>query len=82
MIDIRIDYSKVSEKFFVKHEDIREKFKIDVVKVITGKHIEQVNFKKLKGKLKGYSLIAVDAYRIIYKIFNGQIIIVSVNLVI
>ena len=79
-MDIRIDYSKVAEKFFVKHEDVRDDFKRDVVKIITGNHPEQVNFKNLKGKLKGYSRIAIDSYRIIYKRIDDKIIIVSVIL--
>lgn len=75
---IRIDYSKVSEKFFVKHEDIREEFKQSVMKILTGNHPEQVNFKNLKGKLKGYSRIAIAGYRVIYRITDHEIIIVSV----
>ena len=75
---IIIDYSRNAEKFFVRHEDVREEFKCDVVKIITKDHPEQVNFKNLKGRLKGCSRIAINGYRIIYKMKNGEIIVVSV----
>ena len=78
MKDIRLDYSRNAEKFFEKHEDIREEFKRDVVKLITGYHPEQVNLKPLKGKLKGYSRIAIGGYRVIYKKSGDEIIVVSV----
>ncbi len=41
-------------------------------------HPEQVNFKNLKGRLRGYSRIAIGGYRIIFRIENGEIVIVSV----
>ena len=78
MKDIRLDYSRNAEKFFEKHEDIREEFKRDVVKLITGDHPEQVNFKPLKGKLKGYSRIAIGGYRVIYMKSGDEIIVISV----
>ena len=80
MLKIRIDYTKVAEKFFIKHEDVRNDFKRNIVKIITGNHPEQVNFKNLKGELKGYSRIAIDNYRVIYKKTEDIIVIVSVIL--
>ncbi|MBR1658029.1 MAG: type II toxin-antitoxin system RelE/ParE family toxin [Synergistaceae bacterium] len=78
MRPVRIIYSKVAEKFFVRHEDIREEFIDSISKLINDDHREQVNFKNLKGKLKGYSRIAIDGYRVIFRMEDGEIIIVSV----
>ena len=72
------DYSKAAEKFFSKHEDIRRDFKRCIARIINNDHPELVNFKKLKGKLRGYSRIAIGSYRVIYTILNGEIIIVRV----
>ena len=78
MRPVRIIYSKVAEKFFVRHEDIREEFIDSISKLINDDHREKVNFKNLKGKLKGYSRIAIDGYRVIFRMEDGEIIIVSV----
>ncbi len=78
MSEIRFDYSRAAEKFFIKHEDIRENFKRDVIKIIKHDHSEQVNFKNLKGKFKGYSRIAINGYRIIYKKYKDEITIIYV----
>ena len=78
--ELEIIYYKQADKFFKKHRDIRIKFEIDVEKVLFNKdNPEQVNYKPLKGKFKGYSRIAIDGYRIIYKVENGEIIIVCVH---
>ncbi len=76
--DIKFYYKKDAEKFFRKHEAVRQTFKVDVVKVINRDHTEQVNVKPLQGRFKGYSRIAIGGYRIIYKIENGEIIVVDV----
>lgn len=76
MSGIRFDYSKVAEKFFVKHENIRESFKKDVSKLIKNDHPEQVNFKNLKGKFKGYSRIAINGYRIVYRQLTEDVLVV------
>lgn len=65
MKPIRINYSKAAEKFFVRHEDVREEFTACISKLLNKNHPEQVNFKNLKGKFKGYSRIAIDGYRVI-----------------
>ncbi len=46
------DYSKTAEKFFAKHEDIRNEFKKCIARIINNDNPELVNFKNLKGKLK------------------------------
>ncbi len=76
--DVDFRYKKEAVKFFRKHEDVLEAFKVDVVKIINRDHPEQVNFKSLQGMLKGYSRIAIGSYRVIYKIINGEVVVVNV----
>lgn len=76
--DVKFTYKKDAEKFFRKHEDIRQIFKVDVVKVINRDNSAQVNVKPLQGKFKGYSRIAIGGYRVIYTIENDEIVIVDV----
>ncbi|MBQ9594662.1 MAG: type II toxin-antitoxin system mRNA interferase toxin, RelE/StbE family [Synergistaceae bacterium] len=75
---VQIAYEKQAEKFFAKHEDIRQEFVRCIKQLFRNDHPEQVNNKRLKGKHKGHSRIAIGSYRIIYKVINGDIIIVSV----
>ena len=78
--EIEILYYKAADKFFQKHGNIREEFEKSVRKVLCNDHPEQVNFKCLKGNLRGLMRIAIDGYRIIYRVENGKIIIVTVVL--
>ena len=78
--DVKFDYSKPAIKFFRKHEDVREEFEDSIVKIVNNDHPEQVNYKNLQGKLKGYSRIAIGGYRVIYKLIGELIIIVDVVL--
>lgn len=80
MRPVRINYSAAAEKFFARHENIREEFIACISKLVNNNHPEQVNFKNLKGRLRGYSRIAIGGYRIIFRIENGEIVIVSVIL--
>ena len=66
--DLKFDYEKHAEKFFHKHEDIREAFRNAVLKIINRDNAAQVNTKPLQGILKGYSRIAIGSYRVIYQI--------------
>ena len=78
--DVKFDYKKPAIKFFTKHEDVREEFEDSIMKIVNNDHPEQVNYKKLKGSLKGYSRVAIGGYRVIYRIIGDLIIIVDVAL--
>ncbi len=76
--DLFFKYSQPARKFFAKHISVREEFRFDVLKLLNHDHAEQVNYKRLHGKLKEYSRIAIGSYRIIYKVINSEIIVVDV----
>ena len=78
--DVKFDYKKPAIKFFRKHEDVREEFEDSIMKIVNNDHPEQVNYKNLRGELKGYSRIAIGGYRVIYRLIGDLIIIVDVAL--
>ena len=77
--EVVFEYSKPADKFLHKHEDVRTQFEADAKQVIHRIHTEQVNYKPLHGKLEGYFRIAIGSYRIIYRLINGEIIVVGVT---
>lgn len=78
MKEIEYNYSKQSDKFFIKHENIRNEFKNSIKSLVNNEHPEKVNVKKLKGKYQGYYRIAIGSYRIIYTLIQGKIVVVNV----
>ena len=76
--EVNFEYSKPADKFFRKHEDVRAKFETDAKRIIHKNHPELVNYKPLQGKLKEYFRIAIGGYRVIYKVINGEVIVVDV----
>lgn len=80
MSKYKILYSKAAEKFFVKHEDIRERYIECIRKIITNDHPEQVNVKKLKGRNAPYYRIRIGNYRVVYLVLNGEIVVIDTQL--
>ena len=77
---IKYNYSKQSEKFFEKHEDVRDAFKCDIKRLVNNDHPELVNVKRLKGKYKTYYRIAISSYRILYIPIRDKIVVVNIVL--
>ena len=80
-MEIRFIYSNKAEKFLSKHENIRDQFKSDVIKLVNNDHPETVNYKRLKGKYKGYSRIAIGGYRVIFRFISNMRIVVDTIMV-
>lgn len=78
MREIDFRYSKKSEKFFVKHPKIKDKFISNILEVCRGNH--NIDIKPLKG-LDDVLRMRINDYRVIYKMLNGELIIVDVLLV-
>lgn len=78
LADIDFDYRKPAKKFFIKHKAVQDEFEDCILRLLNNDHPEQVNDKKLQGRFKEYSRIAIGGYRVIYKIINGEIIVVNV----
>lgn len=71
-IELVIDYSKVADKFFEKHNDVEEKFLQNLENFYLEKQ-ENIDIKKIKGtKLPQYRM-RIGNYRVIFTV-NKEII--------
>lgn len=74
-INYKIRYTKAAEKFFQKHEDVREQYKQELEKLLSGE--SGVDVKRIQGKRNNYFRIRVGQWRVIYTIINGEIVIID-----
>ena len=72
---IEFGYSKASDKFFNKHENVRDIFENNIVAVEKGSC--NIDIKLLKG-YKDLLRMRIGNYRVVYKVLNGEIIIIDV----
>lgn len=75
--EYEIQYVKVAEKFFRKHEDVRTEYEDAVRELLAGDHPEKINIKQIKGKRSVYYRIALGGYRVLFALINGKIITVD-----
>ena len=75
--DIR--YTKVAEKFFKAHEDVRDQYEAAIRELLIGDHPEKVDIKKIKGKRNDYYRIRLGDYRVVYALINGTIVVVNTS---
>lgn len=80
MVSYTIQYTKIADKFFKAHEDVREDYKAAIKELLVGEHPETVDVKKLRGKRSEYFRIRLGSYRVVYTLINGKIIVVTVVL--
>ena len=71
-----IQYTKAAEKFFKVHEDVREDYKKAVREILTGEHPERVDVKRIRGRKNTYYRIRLGAWRVIYSVADGKIIVI------
>ncbi len=72
---IEFSYKKNADKFFSKHKDVEEKFKMNIISVLKGN--SNIDIKPLKG-YKDILRMRINSYRVIYQVKNGEIIIIDV----
>ena len=72
-----IQYTKIAEKFFRVHEDVREEYKAAIKELLVGEHPEKVDVKRIKGKKNDYFRIKLGGWRVIYTMINGKIVVIS-----
>lgn len=77
VVSYDIVYTKASDKFFKKHENVREKYENAIYELIAGDHPEKVDVKRIKGKRNYYYRIRLGDWRVIYTVINGQIVTVT-----
>ena len=72
-----IQYTNAAEKFFKKHEDVREAYKAAIKELLVGDHPEKVDVKKISGKKNDYYRIRLGNYRVVYAVINGKIVVIT-----
>lgn len=77
IIKYEIHYTKIAEKFFEKHEDVRQQYELSLQQLITGDNPEEIDVKRIYGKRKEYFRIRLGSYRIIYAIINKKIVVIN-----
>lgn len=72
-----IQYTKNAEKFFKKHEKVREQYELSIQRLITDDHPEEIDVKKISGKMNEYFRIRLGNYRVIYAVINKRIVVIN-----
>ncbi len=76
MLQVEIQYTKAADKFFIRHEVIRDRYEEAIRALVTGDHPEQVDVKRIRGKHHAYYRIRIGGYRVVYTIVNNKIVVV------
>ena len=77
IVSYDIQYTKIADKFFKTHEDLREEYKAAIKELLVGEHPEKVDVKRLKGKRNDYFRIRLGSCRVVYTLINGKIIVIT-----
>lgn len=77
MISYDIQYTKIADKFFKTHEEIREEYKAAIRELLFGEHPEKVDVRRIRGKRYDYFRIRLRGYRVVYTLINGKIIVIT-----
>ena len=75
--EYEIQYTKKAEKFFEKHEEVREQYELSIKQLITGNNTEEIGVKRISGKRKEYFRIRLGSYRVVYTIINKKIVVIN-----
>ena len=72
-----IQYTRAADRFLKDHEDVRSRYEEAIRELMTSDHPERVDVKRIKGKHSDYYRIRLGAYRVVYALINGKIIVVT-----
>lgn len=75
--EYEIQYTKKAEKFFKKHEKVRGQYELSIQRLITDDHPEEIDVKKISGKMNEYFRIRLGNYRVIYAVINKRIVVIN-----
>ncbi len=73
-------YTKIADKFFKEHEDVRNQYEDAIKELLVGEHPEKIDVKRIKGKKNDYYRIKLGGYRVIYTLINNSIVVVKTTL--
>lgn len=72
-----IQYTKAADKFFRKHEDVREEYKAAIRELLAGEHPERIDVRRIRGKRNAYFRIRLGEWRVVYAVIDGKIVVIS-----
>ena len=72
-----IQYTKAADKFFLKHEKVRQEYENAIRELLVGEHPEKIDVKRIKGKRNDYYRIKLGQNRVIYTIINNTIVVIK-----
>ena len=73
---VSIHYEKDADKFFEKHEKLRERYKALTEEFFTGEHPEKVDVKPIEGKQGEYYRMRLGKWRVIFSYDEEKMIII------
>ena len=75
--EYEIQYTKKAEKFFEKHEEVREQYEQSIRQLVTGDNPGEIDVKRISGKRNEYFRIRLGSYRVVYAIINNIIVVIN-----
>lgn len=75
-----IHYTKVADKFFASHENVRVQYKTAIKELLVGEHPENIDVKRIKGEKNDYYRIKLGNYRVVYTIVKNKIVVIKTML--
>lgn len=70
-------YKKPADKFFKKHEDVREEYINALWELYCGEQPEQIDLKTIQGKRGTYYRIRLGGWRVIFMLEGEQVIVIN-----
>ena len=77
ILEYVIDYKKPAEKFFRKHENIRQEYESDLSIFLADESSAKVDVKTIRGKKGEYYRMRIRDWRVIFMIAEGQITVIN-----
>ena len=74
-MELIYNYSNQASKFLKKHQELKEKFQINIKYFFSG--AQNIDIKTVKGYKDLYRM-RINDYRVIYKVENEEIIIINI----
>lgn len=75
-MEYEIQYTKAADKFFRKHEKIRDDYENALKELMFGDNPEKIDVKRIKGTKKVYYRIRLSDWRVIYTVINNKIVVI------
>lgn len=76
-VPYKVEYKKPAEKFFRKHEDVRQEYENLLWEIYCGKHPEKVDRKLIHGTKGNYYRLRIGNWRVIYMVEGNKVFVIN-----